>query len=216
MISGREVSGPPAPPGPRKLPLRHSVMSDSSTTLSISVRHLHAVERHAAGAYPEECCGFLVGRVEGDGNGHGNGGGTGSNPHPGPSRVQVHRVLPARNESTGDACSTYCIAPETVLAARREARRLGLEVVGYYHSHPDGRAEPSGLDADDAWRDMSYLIVAVEGGAPEEIRSWRLGDGGDRFEEEVLRPVGDPAAVAARLGPGAAGGGAGAGSGDPG
>ena len=46
---------------------------------------------------------------------------------------------------------------------------------------------------------MSYLIVAVDGGEPEEIRSWRLGDDGAEFEEETLQPVGDPAAVVARV-----------------
>lgn len=139
--------------------------------LVISRRHLHAVEVHAAGSYPIECCGFLLGHP----------------PSP-PGPAIVTRVLPARNEH-GDARAGFLIRPEIVLAARREARRLGLEVIGYYHSHPDGAGEPSARDREHAWRDVSYLIVPVADGRPGAARSWRLPAGADRFvEERVERP----------------------------
>ncbi len=145
----------------------------AQTTLSISVRHLHAVEHHAARTYPAECCGFLLG-------------------DPGASgRVRVHRALPARNERRGAvAGSSYLIAPETVLAAQREARGLGFEVVGYYHSHPDRPAEPSATDREDAWPGMSYLIVSVENGHPVAVRSWRLRPDGEELMEEAIEAVG--------------------------
>jgi len=167
--------------------------TESGPTLSISVRHLHAVERHAAAAYPEECCGVLVGRLEEgvqgdqcDGEGPSSGG---------VERVRVHRVLPARNDESDRPSSRYTIAPETVLAARREARSLGLDVVGYYHSHPDRPAEPSPTDLESAWTGMSYLIVSVEDGQAVETRSWRLRGEGEPFEEEAVEPVGDAVAL---------------------
>ncbi len=164
--------------------------NETGSILSISVRHLHAVERHAENAYPEECCGFLVGQVEGAGAPEDRRGAG--------ERVQVHRVLPTRNECDDAPEDGYRIAPETVLAARREANRLDLEVVGYYHSHPDRPAEPSPRDRDAAWDGMSYLIVAMQDGTPVETRSWRLRD--DGFDEEAVEPVGDPAALSAPVG----------------
>lgn len=138
-------------------------------------RHLQALARHAAVAYPEECCGFLFG-VEDCGGG-----------------VLVQRVLPARNEHPGDPRRRFLIAPETVLAARKEARGLGLEIVGYYHSHPDLPAEPSEHDLADAWPNVSYLIVPVANGAPGKVRSWRLREDGGGFEEEEVETAGAPA-----------------------
>ncbi len=152
---------------------------------------------HAASTFPEECCGFLLGVADGG------------------ARVHVHRVLPARNEHRDRRDCRYLISPETVLAARREARGLGLEIVGYYHSHTDGSAEPSEHDLADAWPATSYLIVPVAGGTAGLPRSWRLGGDGKAFVEEAVARAGDgspgaPASVGdpdagARTGPGAAG-----------
>lgn len=175
--------------------------TESRSTLSISVRHLRAVERHAAVVYPEECCGVLVGRLDGNGV-SGERSDVASSGWSLPARVRVHRVLPARNEEPEQATSRFTIAPETVLAARREASRLGLDVVGYYHSHPDRPAEPSPTDLEGAWAGMSYLIVSVESGKAVETRSWRLGGEGERFEEEAVEPVGEAVVLAgAEVGP---------------
>jgi len=144
------------------------------------------VERHAAETYPAECCGFLLGEVAAGGE----------EPHDGSVEVRVERILPARNERRDEeAGHGYLIAPETVLAARREARSLGLQVVGYYHSHPDASAEPSERDLRDAWPGMSYLIVSVEDGQAVETRSWRLRGQGEPFEEEAVEPVGEAVVV---------------------
>jgi proteasome lid subunit RPN8/RPN11 len=78
------------------------------------------------------------------------------------------------------------INPETVLAAHKEARSLGLDIVGYYHSHPDHPAQPSDFDREHAWPGLSYLIVSVQGGKVAEARSWRLTDERDRYEEETV------------------------------
>lgn len=136
--------------------------------LSITPRHLQTIGRHASVSYPDECCGVLIGRC-----------------HPGATFVE--RVLSVGNaREEGSRQSRYLIHPETVLAAHREARRLGLDVVGYYHSHPDHPARPSEADREHAWPRMSYLIVSVDRGHMADARSWRLSDDRESFEEEVI------------------------------
>ena len=135
--------------------------------LVILPRHLLTVSRHAAMSYPEECCGVLIGRASGEG-------------------TFVERVLSVGNERQDSRHNRFLINPETVLAAHKEARALGLDIVGYYHSHPDHPAQPSDFDREHAWPGLSYLIVSVQGGKVAEARSWRLSDERDRYEEEKV------------------------------
>jgi proteasome lid subunit RPN8/RPN11 len=130
-------------------------------------RHLFTIQRHAQIAYPEECCGILMGR-----------------PLRGRDGVFVERVLGVPNGHADDRRRRFSIAPETLLAAQREARRIGLEIVGYYHSHPDQPARPSEHDREHAWPGLSYLIVSVNGREVAETRSWRLAEDRSVFEEE--------------------------------
>ncbi len=163
--------------------------------LLISPRHLSAIGLHAQVSYPQECCGVLIGRFL----------------DPQGRRVRVERILAARNEC---ACHSTCesddppavtnsryeISPQTVISAHRHARQQGFEVVGYYHSHPDHEARPSDLDLDHAWARLSYLIVSVQQGQPESIRSWRLAEDRSCFEEQTLDVGGMPVATLATTG----------------
>ncbi len=144
--------------------------SGSRRSLEIPRRALEALARQAAAAYPEECCGFLVGSP-----GSSDGGG-----------VRVDEALPAENEEPGDRSRRFLIRPEAVLGAMRQARGRGLELVGYYHSHPDHPAEPSPTDLEGAWPGVSYLIVPVAAGGAGEARSWRLADDRSGFVEERI------------------------------
>lgn len=135
--------------------------------LVISARHLHAAGQHATASYPDECCGVLIGRVLGD-------------------ATVVERLLPVGNERDDSRHNRYLISPETVLAAHKEARALGLDVVGYYHSHPDHPARPSEFDREHAWPGVSYLIVSVEKGSVADALSWRLADDREKFDEEEI------------------------------
>lgn len=143
--------------------------------LAIARAPLKAVRRHAADAYPEECCGFLLGSEL-------------------PWGAVVERVLTADNEHPSARSNRYLIPPERVLAARREARALNLRIVGYYHSHPGRSAEPSGHDLEDAWPAVSYLIVPVAEGVPGRPRSWRLREDGRGFQEEEVVGAAEPRA----------------------
>jgi proteasome lid subunit RPN8/RPN11 len=135
--------------------------------LFISPRHLHTVERHASVSYPDECCGVLIGRCQS-------------------GATFVERVLSVGNERSDSRHNRYLITPETVLAAHKEARALGLDVVGYYHSHPDHPARPSDFDREHAWPGVSYLIVSVEQRKVVDARSWRLSDDRESFDEEII------------------------------
>lgn len=138
--------------------------------LVISARHLNTLGRHASMTYPQECCGVLIGSSNED-------------------TTVVERVLSVGN-TEGDTVGSqgrdrYLIHPETVLAAHKEARSLGLDVVGYYHSHPDHPAQPSEVDREQAWPGMSYLIVGLKGRTVVDTRSWRLADN-CQFDEEAI------------------------------
>ena len=128
---------------------------------------LEAIGRHGEASYPEECCGFLIGRA-------------------GEEETVVERIVSVANERQDSRHNRFLIHPETVLAAHQEARAAGLDVVGYYHSHPDHPARPSEFDREHAWPGLSYVIVSVAGGKVAEARSWRLSDDRDRFEEEAI------------------------------
>jgi proteasome lid subunit RPN8/RPN11 len=135
--------------------------------LVISGRHLQTAGRHATDSYPEECCGVLIGRSSGD-------------------TTWVERLVSVDNERMESRHNRYLISPETILAAHKEARGLGLDVVGYYHSHPDHPARPSEFDREHAWPGVSYLIVSVMKKNVDDVRSWRLADDREHFEEEEI------------------------------
>jgi proteasome lid subunit RPN8/RPN11 len=116
---------------------------------------LEKIRRHGAAAYPAECCGVMVGRS----------GGT--------DAKEVVRLRPAVNRRTDDP-HRYLIASDDLRRLEREVQGEGLEIVGYYHSHPDHPAEPSAYDAAHAWPWYSYLIVRVEQGQPREAASYTL------------------------------------------
>ena len=135
--------------------------------LFISHSHLQTIGRHASVSYPDECCGVLIGRAQAGG-------------------TFVERILSVGNEREDSRHNRYLISPETILAAHKEARALGLDVVGYYHSHPDHPARPSDFDREHAWPGVSYLIVSVEQRNVVDTRSWRLNDDRESFDEEVI------------------------------
>ena len=141
--------------------------------LVITPRHLQTIHQHAAMTYPEECCGILIGRrVE--------------EKHEAATGV-VERILSANNErEDASRHNRYVIDPQTVLAAHKEARTAGADVIGYYHSHPDCPAVPSDYDREHAWPGLTYLIVSVEKGKVVDSRSWQLTDDRQQFDEETL------------------------------
>ncbi|HEX6970962.1 MAG TPA: M67 family metallopeptidase [Limnochordia bacterium] len=125
---------------------------------------------HAAATYPHECCGLLAGR---DGP---NGG------------RRIERIWPARNLRTDR--DRFEIDPHDWLAADRTLRESGLDILGFYHSHPDHPPRPSRFDAERAFPFYTYVIVSVRGGTPIKARAWRFDEVRQRFDEEEIDVAG--------------------------
>ncbi len=149
----------------------------ASTELLLPVHLKRQLEIVVEASYPYEACGVMIGRSpEGEPSKHGEG-----------RRVVVEDAFHARNLNVGRARDRFLLDPEDHLAAEKVARQRGLEVVGFWHSHPDHPARPSATDLEAAWEGYSYLIVSHPAFGANELRSWRLRDG--EFVEEKLRQV---------------------------
>jgi proteasome lid subunit RPN8/RPN11 len=146
--------------------------------LGLSRDQVARVEEHARAAYPEECCGVLVGwRGE---------------------RTVVLSVHPAGNRSALRARDRYQVDPRQILQLSRGAEGEGREIVGFYHSHPDYPARPSAIDAAQAWPGYVYLIVGVGAATEIETRAWSYDESLGEFREcpIVLDPgAGQPSAA---------------------
>lgn len=139
--------------------------------MSLRLRAIHTerVHAHLCRAYPEEGCGVLVGRDDG-------------------ALRTVERVVGFENQREDSRGNRYLITPEQILKAEREARDEALDVLGFFHSHPDHPALPSAFDLEHAWPYYTYLIVSVERGRVADARAWRLAPDRSRFEPETLEP----------------------------
>ena len=146
-----------------------SAPGGATAGLRIAAADLARIRAHGEEAYPEECCGVLVGRDA-----------MGGEP------ATVDHLVAASNERADSRHNRYVISPQALLAAQRGARERGLEIVGYYHSHPDHPARPSEFDREHAWPGTSYVIVSVREGKAVDCRSWRLRDDRSAFDEEEL------------------------------
>ena len=116
--------------------------------LQITAEHNASIHAHGARDYPHECCGFLVGRAEGD-------------------VVTVARTVPAANTRNDSPRNRFEIDPGELVKTDRAARAEGMGVVGFYHSHPDASAQPSNFDREHAWAGYCYVIVSVRQGSPQ-------------------------------------------------
>jgi len=120
-----------------------------------------AIRAHGRQAFPHECCGALLGR---DG--------------------VVHEAFALPNTTEEGPRRRFLVRPDDYRAAETRAREAGLELLGFYHSHPDHPARPSQYDLDHAWPSFSYVIVSVMAGKDKVMSSWRLKDDRTAFDEE--------------------------------
>lgn len=133
---------------------------------------LDVMRRHGERDWPRESCGVLLGCAAG-------------------GERRVTRALPCRNAHL-DPGRRYQIDPVELLRAVKEARAVGEDLVGFYHSHPGCPARPSAADLDEAWwTGCAYVITAVEAGRAGETRSFVLeGEGEKRlFREEPVETM---------------------------
>lgn len=124
--------------------------------LKISSSDYTAIRRHGEETYPQECCGILIGTIERD-------------------TRSVLRTIRCKNIHTDSPQTRYEIDPRELMRAQREAHERGLDVVGFYHSHPDHPAQWSPTDLEEAhWIGCSYVITNVDNGIATETSSFAL------------------------------------------
>ena len=140
--------------------------------LKIDQTCYHQLRRHGEETYPHECCGVLLGRVEDD------------------DQRLVTAVARAGNTRTDSPRNRYNIDPRELIAIQRQAREQGLDIVGFYHSHPDHPARWSSTDLADAhWLGCSYVITRGEKGQARETNSFLLlgaEEADKRFQDEPI------------------------------
>jgi proteasome lid subunit RPN8/RPN11 len=136
---------------------------ENLTVLRFTRAVYDALRAHGEETYPRECCGALLGRFTQEG-------------------WRIEEAVRAGNTKTVSAHSRYQIATEELVKIEREARRKGLEIAGFYHSHPDHPAHWSPTDLAEAhWPGCCYVITAVLKGKAAMTNSFLLA--GDREEE---------------------------------
>lgn len=140
--------------------------------LKLSEPIYNALRKHGEETYPHECCGVLLGRSENDVN-------------------TVEDAVRAGNTRTDAAHNRYHIAPQELIKIQRQGRERGLDIVGFYHSHPDHPAQWSKTDFAEAhWLGCSYVITAVANGAAQQTNSFLLtgtNEDDKSFEDEAIQ-----------------------------
>jgi len=136
--------------------------------LEISIGLIDQIHAHGEAAYPEEGAGFLLGRLDGA------------------SRRVTSLVFLTNSRETTARRNRYLLTAEDYLAGEQEATRLGWDILGVFHSHPDHLNIPSEFDREWALPWFSYLITSIQPGRAAGSRSWRLADDRLAFSEETI------------------------------
>ncbi len=134
-------------------------------TLHIPAPELNRIHAHARAGYPHEVVGILAGRREGR---------------------AVTRVVTLENERADSPQNRYHVSAMVLWKAEQRLEAEGLEVVGYYHSHPDHPASYSDFDREHALPNMAYVITSVEGGEVADTRCWWLTDDREAMTETPI------------------------------
>ena len=143
-----------------------------------------AIRAHGEETYPHECCGALLGRPDAQG-------------------WRVTESIRAGNTRTDSAHNRYQIAPLELVRIQRSARDKGLEIAGFYHSHPDHPAQWSPTDFAEAhWLGCSYVITSVARGKATVTNSFLLAGVNEedkRFEDQAIEVESEPAVVSSEI-----------------
>ena len=137
--------------------------------IAVSEDLLDEIRAHGVRDYPYECCGLLLGRYSAEGK----------------IVQETYPISNAREESAKR--NRFLIEPVELMRGERYARERDLEVVGFYHSHPDSPAVPSQYDLDHAWPTYSYIIVSTSAEQANDLFSWEQEPDRSRFNREELK-----------------------------
>jgi proteasome lid subunit RPN8/RPN11 len=140
--------------------------------IKLSETIYNTLRAHGEETYPHECCGVLLGRSGDDVN-------------------TVEEAVRAGNTRTDSAHNRYHIAPQELVKIQRQGRERGLDIVGFYHSHPDHPAQWSKTDFAEAhWLGCSYVITAVANGVAQQTNSFLLTGTNEEdksFQDETIQ-----------------------------
>eukprot|EP01047_Picozoa_sp_COSAG01_P015471 COSAG01_NODE_775_length_13698_cov_60.191632_8_plen_150_part_00 len=125
--------------------------------------------RHGQEAYPEECCGAMLGQIDVK-----------------TQTKHVTQLVRIENSSEENRHRRFAVTPKDYMQLERQAMRDGLALLGFYHTHPDHPCEPSETDLKHAWPVFSYIILSVLKGEASTCRSFLLKEDKSGFEEEKL------------------------------
>ena len=140
--------------------------------LTISSSSFEQLRRHGEQTYPHECCGVLLGEIDGDG------------------ARQVCDTVACQNTRLDSPHNRYHIDPRELIRIQQQARERALDIVGFYHSHPDHPARWSATDLAEAhWVGCSYVITSVEQGRAAQTNSFELSgeEENKRFVDEEIQ-----------------------------
>jgi len=136
--------------------------------LLIDDKHINTINTLSEQTFPDECCGFLLGETTDDGK----------------IVRATHWVENEREDK--QRYHRFLITPDVYMKTEKVAREKGLDIIGFFHSHPDAPAKPSEYDAEHAWPWYSYAIVSVRNGKAAELTSWVMADDRSQFNKEAI------------------------------
>jgi len=129
-----------------------------------------AMVAHAEAKFPNECCGAMIGRIDGD-------------------TKDVTIAEPLENAYEGAQGARYELRPEDLLAADKKARAAGLDLIGIFHSHPDCDAYFSKTDLENSCPWYSFVVLSIKGGKFDHANSFLPNaEQTEAKKEELLWP----------------------------
>ena len=139
--------------------------------LVFTAAQIEQIHREGEAAYPNECCGAILGLEEGE-------------------TRRVDRLRPLSNRfEAGEQYHRFRVDPLELVRIEKEAGKAGMLVLGFYHSHPDHPAQPSEYDRSHAWPFYSYVIVSIMKRKAAEMTSWQLDPVTEKFQAEAISRV---------------------------
>lgn len=137
--------------------------------IQLATHHRNEIAAHGERDYPHECCGLLLGSFALNGL---------------KTIAEIYPISNAREEQAKR--NRFLITPQEFMRGEQYAAQNRLDIVGFYHSHPNHPAVPSGYDLEHAWPLYSYIIVAVSAGVADDLRSWEMAPDRSKFIEEEI------------------------------
>ena len=122
---------------------------------------------HAQATFPDECCGVMIGKIDDAGK-------------------HVSTAIALENAYKGKQEDRYEIRPEDLLAADKNARSQGLDLIGIFHSHPDCDAYFSETDLKNSCPWYSFVVLSIREGRFHHAKSFLPDAEQTRAAEEVL------------------------------